>query len=356
MRNTGNISFKIGEKTVGPNYPVLVVAEVSANHLQNLERAKKIVEIACKLKAGAIKLQMYAPDTMTLNSKKKAFQIKINPVWKGRTLYDLYKQAYMPWEWLAELKRIAENYKVPLFSSVFDDSAVDFLEKMKIPAYKIASAEITDLELLKKVASTKKPVIISRGMSTIAELDEAISTLRTYGASGIAVLHCVSSYPAKPEEMNLATISNILERFRVVPGLSDHTLTTSIAVASVVLGACIIEKHLTLKRADGGFDAAFSLEPQEFKILVKEVRETEKAIGKVFYGVGEREKENLVFRRKLWVAKEVKKGEKFTRKNVGRFRSATGEGLAIKFLPQILGQTAKKDIKVCTPMSWDLIG
>ncbi len=349
-----NLNFKIGNKNIGPGHSVLVVAEMSANHLQNFERAKKIVRTACECGAGAIKLQTYTPDTLTINSNKEPFQIKVNPAWRGRTLYELYKQTYMPWEWHTELKKIADSYGVPLFSTAYDDTAVDFLEKIEVPAYKIASFEITDLELLKKIAKTKKPVIISRGMSTLAELDEAVSTLRAYGSSAIAVLHCISSYPAKPEEMNLATIANIRETFGVVPGLSDHTLTTSVAVASVALGACIIEKHFTLSRADGGSDAAFSIEPRELEDLVREVKDIEKAIGKVSYKTGKGESENIGFRRSLWVIKPVKKGERFTRENVGRFRP--GNGLSIKFLPQILGRTAKKDIEANTPMSWDFIG
>ncbi|MFH1401646.1 MAG: pseudaminic acid synthase [Parcubacteria group bacterium] len=347
------IRFKIGNRTVGVDYPVLVIAEVSANHNGSLKRAKEIVKTACELGAGAIKIQTYTADTMTLPSDKEPFQIKVNPAWKGRTLYDLYESAYTPWEWDAELKQVAESYGIPLLSTAYDDASVDFLEKLGVPAYKIASFENTDLELLKKVAQTKKPVIISRGMSTLAELTEAISTLRKNGAPDIAVLHCVSSYPAKPEEMNLATISDIGERFKVVPGLSDHTITTSTAVAAVALGACIIEKHFTLRRADGGFDAAFSLEPKEFEELIKSVKDIKKAFGKVSYEVGSGESENIVFKRSLWVIKPIKKGEKFTRNNVGRFRP--GNGLPVKSLSQVLSKVAKRNITANTPMSWDLV-
>lgn len=353
MIKKDNPNFKIGNRTVGPGYPVLVVAEMSCNHQQSFKRAKKIIKTACELGAGAIKLQTYTADTMTLNSRTEPFQIKVNPAWKGRTLYDLYKQAYTPWEWHAELKKIAESYGIPLFSTAYDDTAVDFLEKLGVPVHKVASFELTDLELLKKMAKTGKPVIISRGMSTSVELSEAIFTLRTNGASEIALLHCVSSYPAKPEEMNLATIPDIQKRFGVISGLSDHTLTTSAVVASVVLGACIIEKHFTLSRADGGFDAAYSLEPKELEELIKAVRDVEKAIGKVSYEPGRGESENIVFRRSLWATKPIKKGEKFTRENIGRFRP--GNGLAVKFLPEILGKVAKEDIEVSVPMSWNLI-
>jgi pseudaminic acid synthase len=347
------VSFKIGNRTVGSGYPVLVIAEVSANHLQDIERAKRIVKAACEAGAGAIKLQTYTAETLTLNSDKEPFQIKVNPAWRGRTLYELYKFGYMPWEWQIELKKIAESYGVPLFSTVYDDSSVDFLEKLHVPAYKIASFEMTDLELLKKVAKTKKPIIIARGMSTLLELHEAIDTLRKNGASEISVLHCISSYPAQPGEMNLATIPDIGKRFGVVPGLSDHTITNSIPVAAVALGACIIEKHFTLSRADGGFDAAFSLEPKELKELVVAIKETEEAIGKVSYEIGKEEMENVIFKRSLWVIKPMKKGEKFTKENIGRFRP--GHGVAIKLLPRILGKKANQDIETNTPMSIDFI-
>lgn len=351
MRN--NLSFKIKNKRIGPGYPTFIVAEISGNHNQSFARAKEMVKIACERGADAIKLQTYTPDTLTIDCSNKWFQVKVNPAWKGKTLYELYKTAYTPWEWQPELKKIAASYGVPLFSTAYDKTAVDFLEKMGVSAYKIASFEVTDVELLKKVAQTKKPVIISRGMTSLDELELAISILRKNGATEILVLHCVSSYPAKPEEMNLATIPDIKKRFGVIVGLSDHTLGTSVAVASVVLGASIIEKHFTLRRADGGPDAAFSLEPEEFKELIKSVREVEKAIGKVHYGAGKRESENIVFRRSLFVVEDIKAGEKFTRKNVRCIRP--GYGLASKYLSEILGKKSKKSIKRGTPLKWDLI-
>lgn len=347
-------SFKIGNREIGPNHPVFIVAEMSGNHNQSFERAKEIVKAACKAGADAIKLQTFNPDTITIDSKKDWFQVKVNPAWKGKTLYELYQEVYTPWEWQPELKKIAESHGVLLFSTPQDETAVDFLEKMEVPAYKISSFELIDLELLKKVASTKAPVIISRGMASLEELELAISTLQKNGASAVAVLHCISSYPAKPEEMNLATIPDIRRRFPdVVVGLSDHTLTTSVAVASVALGASIIEKHFTLRRADGGPDAIFSLEPEEFKELVKSIREVEKAIGKVQYGSGKKESENIVFRRSLFVVKDIKQGEKFNRENVRCIRP--GYGLAPKFLPKILGKKAKRDIKRGTPLTQNLI-
>ena len=347
------VNFKIGDKIIGEGQPVFVIADISANHLQDFDRAKKLVKTACEVGVGAVKLQTYLPETITLKSDKEPFLVKVNDAWKNRTLYELYEEAFTPLEWHAEMAEIAKSYGVLLFSTAYDSTAVDFLEKMQVPAYKIASFEVTDLEFLKKVAQTKKPIIISRGMSTLEELTEAIGTLKDNGATDIALLHCLSSYPAKPEEMNLRTITDIAKRFSVVPGLSDHTLTTSLAVASVVLGAKVIEKHFTLRRVDGGVDAAFSLEPEEMAKLLKEVREVEKALGKVSYQLGEKEAKNKQFRRSLWVIKPIKKGEKFTKENIGSFRPASG--LAPKLLPEILGEKAKQDIDFATPLSDDLI-
>ncbi len=345
--------IKINNKKIGDGNPCFIVAEISGNHNQSFERAKKLVEEACKIGVDAVKIQTYTPDTLTIDSSKNWFQVKINPAWKGKTLYELYKEAYTPWEWQPELKKMAESYGVPLFSTAYDDTSIDFLEKMGVSAYKIASFELIDLELLKKVASTKKPVILSRGVASLEEIELALSTLRENGASEIAVLHCVSSYPAKPEEMNLATIPDMKKRFNVVAGLSDHSLGISVAVASVALGASIIEKHFTLGRADGGVDAAFSLELEELKELIKSVRDVEKAIGKASYRIGKKEAENIIFRRSLFVIKDIKAGEEFNRENVRCIRP--GYGVAPKFLPEILGKKAIKDIEKGTPLNWDLI-
>lgn len=350
---TKDLNFKIGNKEIGPGKPVFIVAEMSGNHNQSFERAKEIVKTACESGADAVKIQTYTPDTLTIDCNKEWFQVKVNPDWEGRTLYQLYKEAYTPWQWQPELKRTTDSYGIPLFSSAFDETAVDFLEKMGVPAYKVASFEIVDIELLKKIASTKKPVILSRGMASLEEIDLAVSTLRENGAPNIAVLHCVSSYPAKPEEMNLATIPDLAKRFGVVTGLSDHSSGISAAIASVALGSSIIEKHFTLSRADGGVDAAFSIEPKELKELIRSVREAEKAIGKIQYGAGVRESENIVFRRSLFVVKDVEAGEELTRENVRCIRP--GNGLPPKFLPEIFGKKAEKDIKRGTPLSWELI-
>lgn len=346
--------FKIGNRQVGANQPVFIVAEISGNHNQSFERAKELVKTACQCGVDAVKLQTYTSDTLTIDCSNKWFQVRVNPAWRGKTLYQLYKEAYTPWEWQPELKKIAESYGVILFSTPFDKTAVDFLEKISMPAYKIASFEIIDLELLKKVAETGKPVILSRGMSSLKELKLAISTLKKNGALKIAVLHCVSSYPAKPKEMNLATIPDIKKRFNVVVGLSDHTSGVTTAITSVALGASIIEKHFTLKRSEGGPDATFSLEPAEMKQLVQDVREAEKSIGKVQYGPGKRESENIVFRRSLFASEDIKKGEKFTRKNIRCIRP--GYGMSPKFLNFILGKKSKENIKRGTPFKRSFIG
>ena len=345
--------IKIGKRLIGDGQPVFIIAELSGNHNQSFDRAKEMVRIACQAGVDAVKLQTYTADTLTIDSDKKYFQVNVNDTWKGQTLYQLYKTAYTPWEWQPELKKIADSYGVTLFSTPFDETAVDFLEKMKVLAYKVASFEIGDIELLKKVAKTKKPVIISRGMATKEEIRLALATLRKYGSKQIAVLHCVSSYPADLEEMNLATIPDLAKTFKVVAGLSDHSLGIIAAVTSVALGAKIIEKHFTLKRSDGGPDAIFSLEPHELKQLVSSVRDAEKAMGKVQYGVGKKEATNLIFKRSLFVVADVKAGEKFTKENVRCIRP--GYGLASKELPKVLGKKAKKDILRGTPLSWNQI-
>jgi pseudaminic acid synthase len=353
MKRKNNLTIKIGKQKIGAGFPVFIVAEISGNHNGSFKRAKDLVKAACESGADAIKLQTYTPDTLTIDSTKKYFQVKTNPAWKGKILYELYKEAYTPWNWQPELKKIAESYRIPLFSTPFDKSAVDFLEKLKIPVYKIASFETGDIELLKKVASTKKPVIISRGITSFKELALAISTLKENGSSSIAILHCISSYPARPEEMNLSTIPAIRKRFNVVTGISDHSLGISAAIASVVLGASIIEKHFTLKRSDGGPDAAFSLEPHEFKNLIKSVRETEKAIGTPQFTIGKEESKNIIFRRSLFITKNIKIGQEFTRENVRCIRP--GYGLSCKYLPKVLNKKAAKNIEKGTPLSWKLI-
>ncbi len=345
--------FKIGNKKIGADNPVFITVDISANHLGDKERAKELVKKACECGVDAVKIQTYTPSTMTLNSEKDPFQVKVNDAWKDRTLYNLYEEAFTPWEWHKELEEVSLSFNIPLFSTAYDDSSVDYLEKMNTPCYKIASFEVTDLELLKKVAMTKKPVIISRGLSNLKELELALKTLKESGVEDIVLLHCISSYPSKIEEANLKTVADIEKRFNVIPGLSDHSLTTCLPVAAVALGAKVIEKHFTLQRSDGGVDANFSLEPEELKRMIKEIREVEKALGKVSYEVGQYEIENKQFRRSLWVIKPIKKGEILTKENIGRFRPESG--LPIRCLKEVLNKRAKTDISFATPLSWDLI-
>lgn len=348
------IMLKIANKKIGHGYPCFIIAEISGNHNQSFKRAKKIVEEACKAGVDAIKLQTYTPDTMTLNSDKKWFQVSgTNKAWQGQTLYKLYGKAYTPWKWQPKLQKIAKKYGVILFSTPFDDSAVDFLEKMKVPAYKVASYEIGDLGLLQKIGSTKKPVIISRGMANLDEIKLAVKTLKKAGAPGVVLMHCINSYPPKPEEMNISTIPALNKKLGMEVGLSDHNLDSEIDLGAVALGACAIEKHLTLKRSDGGLDASFSLEPKELKGLVDSIRVLEKSIGKPQFKSGKKESVNLVFRRSLFIVKDVKKGEIIDKKNVRSIRP--GYGLPPKFLDNILGKKFKKDVKIGTPLSWKVI-
>ncbi len=342
-----------GKRAIGPGQPAFIIAEVSANHNQSFKRANKIIDAAIKAGADAIKIQTYTADTMTIDSDKDYFQVKVNKAWKGQSLYKLYQQAYTPWEWQPKLKKYAEKKGVILFSTPFDKSAVDFLEKMKVQLYKVASFEVVDIPLLKRVGQTKKPVIMSRGMSSLEELKLAVKTLKQYGCPQVALLHCVSAYPAKPESMNLATIPDLAKKFKVIAGLSDHSLGRSVPITAVALGASIIEKHFTLKRSDGGPDAAFSLEPAELKQLVKEVREAEKSLGRAIYHVAKNEEENIIFRRSLFIVKDIKKGERFNATNVRSIRP--GYGLPPKYYEQILGKKAVKNIERGTPLSWKLI-
>lgn len=345
--------FSIGKRKIGPGQPVFIIAEMSGNHNQSIKRAYKIIDAAAGAGVDAIKLQTYTPDTMTINCDKKYFQVKVNDAWRGQTLYQLYKKAYTPWDWQPKLKRYAEKKGLIFFSTPFDNTAVDFLEKMKVPLYKVASFEVVDLELLKKIGRTKRPVIVSRGLASLKEIGLAVKTLKRAGTPEVAVLQCVSSYPALPEQMNLATIPDIAKKLKVVSGLSDHTLGITTSLISVGLGARIIEKHFTLKRSDGGPDAAFSLEPKELAQLVRSVRDAEKTIGRPTYKIGAKESENKVFRRSLFIVKDVKKGERFDRKNVRCIRP--GYGMKPEYLRKIIGKKASKDILRGTPMTWGLV-
>ena len=345
--------IQIGNRRIEPGYSVYIIAEMSANHNQDFDQAVRILHAAKEAGANALKLQTYTPDTMTIRSDKEYFRIGKGTLWEGKTLYQLYKEAYTPWEWQLKLKEIADEIGIDLFSTAFDPTAVDFLEEMGVPVHKVASFEIVDIPLIEKMASTGKPLIISTGMATLGEIEEAVQAAREAGATQIALLKCTSAYPAPPEEMNLRTIPHLAEAFGVPVGLSDHTLAIAVPVAAVALGACIVEKHFTLSRDIPGPDSAFSLEPQEFKAMVEAIRVAEKALGKVSYEVGEREAASRVFRRSLFVVKDMKAGEVFTHENVRSIRP--GYGLPPKFLKEVLGRRAACDIKAGTPLEWRMI-
>lgn len=339
--------------TIGPNGKAFIVAELSGNHLQSFSRAKRLIDAARQAGVDAIKFQTFKPENITLDCDNKYFKVKVNKAWKNQTLFSLYKKVYTPWEWQEKLKKYGENKGLVVFSSPFDESAVDFLEKIKTPVYKIASFEIVDFPLLVRVGKTKKPVIISKGMASFSEVNYAIKILKDNGCKQVAVLHCISSYPAKSEEMNLSMIPSIKRRLGVISGISDHSLSQNVPIAAVALGAKIIEKHLTLSRKDGGPDAAFSLEPNEFNSLVKAVRETELAIGSPNWRIGKGEKENIVFRKSLFAVENIKKGDKLDTKNVRSIRP--GYGLPPKYFNQIMGKEAKSDIERGMPLSKGLI-
>lgn len=346
--------FEVMGRKIGPNQPPFIIAEMSGNHNQSLERALEIVEAAAKAGAHALKIQTYIADTMTLNLDNKDFKIE-NPesLWKGNTLYQLYQQAYTPWEWHKPIFDRARELGMIPFSTPFDETAVDFLEELDVPMYKIASFENNDIPLIKKVASTGKPIIISTGMATVAELDETVRVAREAGCKDLVLLKCTSTYPASPENTNILTIPHMRELFNCQVGLSDHTMGIGVAVASIALGATVIEKHFTLSRADGGVDSAFSMEPDEMRALVIETERAWQALGEVKYGPTEKERASLKFRRSLYVAKDMKAGEEFTKENLRIIRP--GYGLSPKYYELVLGRTVKKDVKKGTPLSWDIL-
>ncbi len=344
--------FKISGRLVGPGEPVYIIAEISANHRQNFTEAVRLVEAAKEAGADAVKVQTYTADTLTIKSGQECFCIT-GGLWAGKTLYDLYSEAYMPWEWQPELKIRAESLGLDFFSTAFDPSAVDFLEKVGVPVHKIASFEITDLPLISYIANTGKPLIISTGMASLAEIGQAVSAARTGGTAQIALLKCTSAYPAPAEEMNLCTIPHLAQAFGVPVGLSDHTLGIAVPVAAVALGARIVEKHFTLSRGLAGPDAAFSLEPAEFKEMVEAIRITEKALGEVCYESGKQEAASRSFRRSLFVVRDMAQGEAFTPENVRSIRPAAG--LSPAFLETVLGRRAACAVKRGTPLGWELI-
>jgi pseudaminic acid synthase len=345
--------MEVGNRCIGRCKPIYIIAEMSANHNQDFDQAVKLIEAARGAGADAVKLQTYTPDTMTIDCDNEYFRIGKGTIWEGRNLYELYKEAYTPWDWQPKLKEIANDLGMDLFSSPFNETAVDFLEKMDVPAYKIASFEIVDIPLIQYVSRTGKPIIMSTGMATLAEIDEAVTAAREAGCKELALLKCASAYPADPADMNLRTIAHMAEAFGVPVGLSDHTVGIAVAVAAVALGACIVEKHFTLSRSVSGPDSAFSLEPQEFKDMVKAIRIAEKAMGKVNYDVTDREVASRAFRRSLFVIKDMEEGEVFTEENIRSIRP--GYGLHTRHLEKIKGRCAARKIQRGMPMNWDLV-
>lgn len=347
--------IKIANQHIGPKVQPFIVAEMSGNHNQSLERALEIVEVAAQTGVHALKIQTYTADTMTLNINEDKFFINDkNSLWKGSSLYDLYREAYTPWDWHKAIFDKCQELGIIGFSSPFDATAVDFLEELNVPCYKIASFENIDLPLIQKVAQTGKPIIISTGMATIAELDESVRTAREAGCKDLILLKCTSTYPATPEDTNLKSIPHMRDLFNVQVGLSDHTLGIGVSVASVSLGATLIEKHFTLQRSDGGVDSSFSMEPQEMTQLVTETERAWQALGRVHYGVTQAEKKSLSFRRSLYVTQDMKQGEKFTCENLRAIRP--GDGLPPKYYFTFLGKVIKQDVKAGTPVNWDLLG
>lgn len=332
---------------------VYIIAELSANHNHNFENAVQSIKSAKQCGVDAVKLQTYTADTLTIDVDNKYFRITQDTLWDGRTLYNLYKEAYTPWEWQPKLKLIAEEEGLECFSSPFDKTSVDFLEEMDVPAYKVASFEITDVPLIEYIASKKKPVLISTGIADLADINAAIEACMRMDNSQISLLKCTSSYPAPVEEANLLTIPDMRTRFNTVPGLSDHTMGMSVAIAAVALGARIVEKHFILNRNLGGPDAAFSMEPDEFKNMVVSIREVEKAVGEVTYDLSEKMKKNRNFSRSLFVIKDVKAGEIFTAENVRSIRP--GYGISPSYINTILGKKANKDVYRGTPLTWEFI-
>ncbi len=341
----------IAGRMVGPNHKPFIIAEMSGNHNQSLERALDIVDAAADAGADAIKLQTYTADTMTLPG---AFTIEDeNSLWKGRELYDLYKEAYTPWEWHKPIFERARERGMIAFSSPFDETAVNFLEELGAPVHKIASFENTDHPLLRKVAATGKPVIMSTGAATVQEVAEAVQVLRDAGCKELILLKCTSTYPSTPENTNLLTIPHMRELYGLQVGLSDHTMGVGAAVAAVALGATVIEKHFTLRRADGGVDSAFSLEPEELRMLVLESERAWLAMGHVQYGVQKAEEKSRLFKRSVYAAQDIKAGETLTKENIRVIRP--GLGLAPKHYDELLGKSAATDIKAGTPFTWDMV-
>lgn len=348
-----NRSIRIGNREISEKTNTYVIAEMSGNHNMDFDRAVKIIQAAKESGADAIKLQTYTADTITINSDKKWFQITQGTLWDGTTLYNLYQKAYTPWEWQPKLKDIANDIGIDLFSSPFDHSSVDFLEHMEVPAYKIASFEITDIPLIRKIARLGKPIIISTGIATLSDIELAIKTCKEESNENVILLKCCSSYPSPYEDINLKTMVNIADTFDCIVGLSDHTLGDSVALAGVAMGAKVIEKHLTLSRADGGVDADFSMEPNEFKQMVDNIRIVEKAIGEVTYELTEKQLSGRQFSRSLFIVKDMKAGDILDEFNMKSIRPSNG--LQTIYYDELLGKRIIKDVDAGTPLGWDLI-
>jgi pseudaminic acid synthase len=343
--------IKIAHHTIGLNHSPFIIAEMSGNHNQSLERALEIVDAAALAGAHAIKLQTYTADTITM---KGVYTINDeNSLWNGKELHELYQQAYTPWEWHQPIFERAKEKGLIAFSSPFDETAVDFLETLDVPAYKIASFENTHLPLIRKVAKTGKPIIISTGVSSISDIDETVRLLRKEGCENFILLKCTSTYPATPEKTNINTIPHLSNLYNCLVGLSDHTMGIGVSVAAVALGARVIEKHFTLRRADGGVDSAFSLEPEELKALVEETKNAFLSLGEISYGVQQTEEKSKFFKRSIYVSKDIAVGEVFTNDNLKIIRP--GDGLPPKFIDVVIGKKAKVSIKVGTPLNWDIL-
>ena len=345
--------LKVNERIIGQGAPAYIIAEMSGNHNGDLHRALEIVDVAAEAGADAVKIQTYTADTITLNCDNTYFQTPRGSLWEGRTLYDLYKEAYTPWEWHGPIMEKAEKVGLACFSTPFDFTAVDFLEKLEVPAYKIASYEIQDIPLIRKAARTGKAILLYTGIATLADIYAAVEACREEGNEQVALLKCTSAYPSPYEDMNLSVIPHMRETFGCTCGLSDHTLGTEVAVASVALGAEIIEKHMTLCRADGGVDAAFSMEPEEFANMIRQIRNVEKAKGCVTYELTDKQREGRQFGRSLFVAEDICEGSEFTNNNIRSVRPAFG--IAPKYCESILGKKAARDLKKGTPLSWGMI-
>lgn len=343
----------IGGRRIDGNSPTFIIAEMSANHLMDFDRAKAIMQAAKDAGADAVKIQTYTPDTITLDCEDPCFQITQGMIWDGTTLHKLYETAYTPWEWHPELKKAAEDMGLIFFSSPFDLTSIDFLEKMDVPVYKVASFEINDIPFIRKIAETGKPIIMSTGIAYLSDIELALKTCREAGNEQVILLKCTSAYPSPYEDINLRTIPSMREVFDCLVGLSDHTMGCAVAGAGVAVGAKVVEKHLTLSRKDGGPDASFSMEPQEFREMVDNIRLVEKALGRVTYDLTDKQKASRDHARSLFVAKDMKAGEVFTPENLRSVRPSCG--LHTMYYEELLGKRIKRDARLGTPMSWELV-